>query len=447
MHYFISLLLYRLLLLSLLPVLIVVLLVRSINHPQYRQRILERLGVVNANFKTGGIVIHAASVGEVIALKSYIERLLQQAPDLVITFTTFTPTGSAQVEKLFAARVQHCYLPLDVWPCSWLFLKALAPKVVVLMETELWPNLIAQCHQRSIALQLINGRISADSLKSYSKLSWLIKPSLQCFQQILSQSNDNNENFIALGADAKKCQVSGNLKYDLKLSDAVKEKTQLLRAFIAGQRNIWLVASTHPGDEELVLASFARLKKHYPQLLLVLVPRHPERFESVYQLCLQQEFSAVKRSENTVVTEQTDIWLIDTLGELLALCDLAEIVTMGGSFSSIGGHNPLEPALFKKPIVVGHDMANFKAVMQQLINADGIRQLNTNTASSTEQMVEALYLVVDECLQDPPLMAAIGLRAYQVVQANQGASELSVQALLTLLGSLPENVKAQDTAR
>ncbi|GLX78397.1 3-deoxy-D-manno-octulosonic acid transferase [Thalassotalea insulae] len=433
MHYFISLLLYRILLLLLLPVLIVVLLLRSINHPQYRYRIFERLGFVNSDFKIGGIVIHAASVGEVIALKSYIELLLQQAPELIITFTTFTPTGSAQVKKLFADRVQHCYLPLDIWPCSWLFLKALAPKAVVLMETELWPNLIAQCHQRGIILQLINGRLSDNSINSYRKLSWLIKPSLQSFQQILAQSSDNQKNFIALGADAEKCQVSGNLKYDLHISETVRKKALLLAQFIAKQRKIWLVASTHPGDEELVLASFAQLKVKYPELLLVLVPRHPERFESIYQLCLAQGFQSIKRSTERPVTSENDIWLIDSLGELLPLCGLADIVTMGGSFSSIGGHNPLEPALFKKPIVVGHDMKNFRAVMKQLTAKQGIMQLTTRDSYSRVQMTDALTQAVDQLLQQPQMMEQLGQQAFNVVQANQGASEYSVQALLALV--------------
>jgi len=432
-RYTFSLFIYRFLLLLLLPVVILLLVIRSHSHTAYRQRIFERLGFIQAKFQQGGIVVHAASVGEVIALKPFIEQLLLEEPNLPITLTTFTPTGSAQVQKIFAQRVQHCYLPLDVFPCTWLFLNKLKPKALILMETELWPNLITQCHQQGIKLQLINGRLSDKSMKSYRKLDWLVKPCLQRFDSILSQSEDNQQNFLDLGATQEVCQVSGNLKFDMKINPEVLEHQQLLSRNIDDDRKVWLVASTHPGDEQIILNCFTILKQQHNDLLLILVPRHPERFDSVYQLCQQHSMKTVKRSSKSVVTRQDDIWLIDTLGELLASCGLADVVTMGGSFSDIGGHNPLEPALFKKAIVVGHDMANFKNVMTQLHSQQGIEQLSTDKNSSEQAVIITLSEKVGGLFTDQHKRDLLGGNAYQVVHANQGASERSMKALLQLL--------------
>jgi len=426
--YFLSLLLYRILTFLLLPILLLALLIRSRNNRQYRQRIFERLGFLPASLKKNGIIVHAASVGEVIALKSFIDKLVITYADLPITVTTFTPTGSAQVKKLFQGKVQHCYLPIDSIFCSWLFLWKLQPKAMVFMETELWPNIIAQCAKKQIRLLLVNGRLSTGSMKSYQKLKWLITPTINCFDQVLTQSHSNQENFLQLGAHPQKCVVSGNLKFDISINNAVKSKQAELSKCIQGDRQVWVVASTHHGDEGIVLSSFKYLIEKYPKLLLVIVPRHPERFNNVAQLCLQQGFTLSRRSEKAAVTQQTQIWLLDTLGELLPTCALANIVTMGGSFSDIGGHNPLEPALFKKPIIVGADMSNFIEVMQQLTNAEGIIELPDN-----KDIANTLCSSVDKLLVDEQLQLALGNNANDVVKQNQGASDRSIVALQKLI--------------
>lgn len=433
MRHSFSLFTYRLLLILLFPIVITVALVRSVTQQEYRYRLSERLGFLPRGFKKNGVVIHAASVGEVIALKPFIEQLLVTRPELPLTITTFTPTGSAQVKKLFEQRVQHCYLPLDIYPCTWLFLKKLRPQALVFMETELWPNLISQCHSHNIKLQLINARLSQHSMKNYRKVMWLMSPTLRMFDSILTQSDVNRDNFIALGALPEQCHVSGNLKYDLQVDDKVNVKLAKMEANVVGSRTIWLVASTHEGDEAIALTSFHQLKKRYTDLLLVLVPRHPERFDTVYRLCVDQQLSTIRRSSAEQVTDKNDIWLIDSLGELLASCGLADIVTMGGSFSSIGGHNPLEPALFKKPIIVGHDMSNFAQVMEQLSSQMAVLQLPTNSDTTTTGCAEQLTIAIKQLLSDHESRITMGERAYQVVQKNQGASERSVNALVLLL--------------
>lgn len=430
LKYFLSLLLYRLFFLVLLPILVLVLIIRSYNHPQYRYRLLERLGFYTKSLQKQGIIIHAASVGEVIALKAFIEKLLKVYPTLPITVTTFTPTGSEQVLTLFSERVQHCYLPLDCVLSTHLFLKKLQPKAIVFMETELWPNIIAQCAQRNIKLLLINGRLSMKSMKSYHKLGWLITPTIKHFDQILTQSQSNQENFLALGSKEKYCRVSGNLKFDIAVNDSIIEKQTQLAQFIEGKRNVWVVASTHPGDEEIILSAYKKLITKHPDLLLVIVPRHPERFEQVGQLCETRGFSTVKRSNKTPIMTSTQIWLLDTLGELMPMFSLANVVTMGGSFSHIGGHNPLEPALFKKPIVVGSDMNNFTDVMIQLKNAGGVVQLEEGQQNIDTALIETITKI----LSQPELQNSLGNSAYQVVRANQGASERTVECLQQLLG-------------
>ncbi len=430
-----ALLIYRIIFLLLLPILLLILLGRSISNSSYRQRFSERLGFfpknrsVKKNQKRG-IVVHAASVGEVIALTPFVEQLLQQYPHLPITVTTFTPTGSAQVTKQFANRVQHGFLPLDAYPCTQLFLARLQPKLMIFMETELWPNLIKQCADKKIKLLLINGRLSANSMKSYQKISSLITPTVNHFDKILCQSQDNLSNYLQLGADAKRCQMSGNLKFDISINANTNEKKAKLAVLLPKNRKIWLVASTHQGDENIALNAFKTIKKLFPQLLLVIVPRHPERFNAVAKLCTDNGYSLAKRSENTIVTTQ-DIWLLDTLGELMAAYALADIVTMGGSFSHIGGHNPLEPALFKKPIIVGNDMSNFTEILSQLQQNKGVVQLSP--VSKSGNAAQPLAQAVIELLKDNKAASLLGSQAHQVVLNNQGASKRTLAQVLELL--------------
>jgi 3-deoxy-D-manno-octulosonic-acid transferase len=425
-----ALLIYRIILLLLLPIILLALLCRSTTNRHYRQRLSERLGFIPKPYIKNGIVVHAASVGEVIALTPLIEQLLQTYPELPITLTTFTPTGSAQVKKQFSSRVQHCFLPLDILPCTQLFLTRLQPKLMIFMETELWPNLINQCASKQIKLLLINGRLSANSMKNYKKISPLITPTLNHFDKILCQSQDNLANFLQLGAHNDRCSVSGNLKFDISINTNILDKQAQLTTLLPEHRQLWLVASTHQGDEEIALDAFKQIKVLFPTLLLVLVPRHPERFNAVEKLCYGYDFTLVKRSKNIPVESQ-DIWLLDTLGELMAAYSLADIVTMGGSFSHIGGHNPLEPALFKKPIVVGDDMSNFTDVLQQLKQLQGIVQLPVNQTSAEKSSQLAKMII--NLLQDTPKAKLLGQQAHQVVINNQGASDHTLSQIQELM--------------
>ena len=436
MRYFFALLGYRLIFLVLMPLVLLFLVFRSRNNIAYRQRFAERLGLISNRLKSGGIVVHAASVGEVIALKSYIEQLLTQQPSLPITLTTFTPTGSAQVKKLFGEQVQHCYLPFDNIISTTLFLARLKPKAMVFMETELWPNLITQCHQQKIKLMLINGRLSAKSVSSYRKLVWLITPSLNYFDAILCQSEVNFENFLNLGRMRDGCEISGNLKFDIFVTQALQAKQAQLSSVLATERPVWIVASTHPGDEAIALQAFEQLKQSVDDLLLIMVPRHPERFDEVAQLCLSNNFQLARRSQQESVLLDTDIFLLDSLGELLPTYAFATVVTMGGSFSHVGGHNPLEPALYKKAIVVGDNMSNFSEVLTQLDEKQAIIQLTkpfTGDGDRSAVIAKGLSIEVLNILNSPEQQQTLGENAFGVVMQNQGASTRSVNQLNKLL--------------
>lgn len=419
-----ALLIYRILLLLLSPLLLALLLLRSRSNKAYRQRLGERFGF-NSSLTQTDLLIHAASVGEVIAIKPFVEQLL--AENYSITLTTFTPTGSEQVKKLFGTSVQHCYLPLDLVPCTYLFLNRIKPKALVVMETEVWPNLIAQAKSRKIKLLLINARLSASSVKRYQQLSALFQPAINKFDHILCQSQVNLEHFETIGAKPKKLSVSGNLKFDISIDAKHSEKAQQLKRLLPSNKAVWLVASTHPGDDELILATYQRLYQQHPELLLILVPRHPERFDSVYQLSVKHGLNTTKRSTEQKAENNCQVWLLDTLGELMAAYQLADIVTIAGTFSTIGGHNPLEPAIYKKPIVIGADMHNFIEVEQQLMAKNGLLKLPIDDVEAN------LENAITQLLELPGQAKAYGENAYAVVEENQGASSLSVNYLKELL--------------
>lgn len=420
-----SLIAYRLLWFILLPLLLIVLVIRSRNHPEYRQRLGERLGLNAQKLKQTDIVLHAASVGEVLALKPLVHKLLTDNPDLSITFTCFTPTGSAQIQKLFGDSVQHCYLPLDNWLSTRAFLNAVNPRLFVFMETEIWPSLLHQCSKRNINTMIVNGRLSKKSLPKYKKLNKLITPCLNLMSDIYCQSKENQENFQSLAVASEKCSNVGNLKFDIKINEQIVQKQQELGPLIDQNRALVLLASSHEGDESRFIEHYTRLKKDFPNLLYGIVPRHPERFEAVAELCQNKGLQVVKRSAGVVIQPSDDVWLVDTLGELLAVSSFADFVVMGGSFSNIGGHNPLEPALFQKPVIVGPDMNNFTEIMEQLEQAQAVLK----TAGEVSALGDAMH----NLLSDKQQVTTLGENAYSVVQNNQGATEKTRQRMLELL--------------
>lgn len=407
------------------PLIITGFYLRSIKQKAYRDRLDERLGSYPSTFKTGGIVVHGASVGEIIALQPLIEKLITRYPTEPLTVTTFTPTGSQQVLDRFGSSVQHCYLPIDAIGPVEKFLAALEPQIVVIMETEIWPNLIDQCHKRNIKTLLINGRISTRSFPRYQKIIRLIRPTLMKIDCILAQSSDDRDRLVSLGADIKKISISGNIKYDLSPILNVDERVEVLKRGLS-DRDIWVVGSSHEDEEALILESYQLLLEDFPKLLLIIAPRHPERVQPLEHKIAAMPLTFIKRSEASQPTENTRVWLIDTMGELLLFYQLAKICTIAGSFGKTGGHNPLEACLFAKPMVVGTNMTNFNDIAEQLLTAKGMIQLKENSA-------EALALSIKNLLLDSTAADTLGNNAEGVLRKNRGAMDKTLTALSSLL--------------
>ena len=407
---------YSALLLLLTPLVLLYLLVRSRKDSGYRQRFAERFALKLPEAKAkGGIVLHTVSVGEFNAAKPLIKQLLLQYPLLPLTITCTTPTASAAILKLQAEQrelgrsLAHCYLPFDYPVLMRRWLKWMQPQLLLILETELWPNLLANCKALSIPTLVINARLSARSAKGYRRFSALTQPMLRNISQILTQDKTSSRRFLALGA--KDVQVAGNLKFEL---DVPKSSTQLahsLKPLLQG-RMVWVAGSTHAGEDELLIQAYQQLKVEFPQLLLVLVPRHPERFDLVAQLLQQQQLNFVRRSLNGLPDASTEVWLGDSMGELLSWYQLADFVFIGGSLIERGGHNPLEAMAFGKAVLSGPYVFNFQLVFQLLRQQQAYFQVTR---------VADLVNTVTQLIQQPELAIQTGEKGLKLYQQQQGA--------------------------
>lgn len=406
-------LLYTILLYLIQPLVWIRLLWRSHKAPAYRKRWFERYGFCKNKVKANGILVHAVSVGETIAAVPLIRALQRRYPALPITVTTMTPTGSERVKSLLKDSVSHVYLPYDL-PCAIKrFLKITQPKLVIIMETELWPNFISQCHNNAIPLIIANARLSERSANRYSKLGTTINRLLAKISMVAAQNKQDGERFTALGLPSDHLTVTGSIKFDINLTTEQQQKIANLKQQWQLNRPVFIAASTHDGEDEIILKAFKQLLLQHPDLLLILVPRHPERFKTVEKLIKNNEFNYITRSSNQIPTDQTQVVLGDTMGELLELYSMADIAFVGGSLVDHGGHNPLEPALHHIPIISGQYFFNFKIICEQLIAANGM--------IICDSTAEALYLVVNNLLNNKTESQQIGENAYQVLKQNQGA--------------------------
>jgi 3-deoxy-D-manno-octulosonic-acid transferase len=409
-----------------LPLVAIRLWLRARKAPAYARRIGERFSYGMPTLQPGGIWVHAVSVGESIAAAPMIRALLQHYPTLPITVTCMTPTGSERIQALFAnePRIQHCYLPYDL-PCAAArFLDRAQPKLAVIMETELWPNHIHQCAKRGIPVALANGRLSERSARGYGRFSKLTAPMLAEMSLFAVQTEAEAQRFRNLGARAETVEVTGSIKFDLTIDPQLLQRAAELRGqWQALERPVWIAASTHEGEDEVVLDAHRRLLANHPDALLILVPRHPERFNSVFELCQREGFATVRRSTGANVDAQTSVLLGDTMGELLFLYALADSAFVGGSLVANGGHNLLEPAALAKPVISGPHLFNFLDIAAQLREAGALAEVDDAEGLAVE--VQRLF----ELPRDAQRMADAGLA---VMRRNQGA----LQRLLDGLGRL-----------
>lgn len=415
--------LYSLLFYIALPFIAVRLVLRSCKAPLYRQRMGERFSLGLPPMRPGGLWIHAVSVGESIAAAPMVRALIERHPDLPVTVTCMTPTGSERIRALFGDQVQHCYLPYDV-PCAVArFLDHVRPTLAVIMETELWPNYIHQCSRRGIPVALANARLSARSAKGYGRLEGVTRPMLSSMDWIAVQTSAEAERFTSLGARPECVTVTGSIKFDLSIDPALISRAEVLRE-AWGHRPVWIAASTHAGEDEILLAAHTRLRQHLPDALMILVPRHPERFDDVYKHCQQSQLSTARRSKDEPVAHDTAVYLGDTMGELLFLYAAADVAFVGGSLIERGGHNLLEPAALGKPVLSGPHVFNFLDIAAQLRDAQALRDVR-----STEDIAEALQLLLmDEHVADQMRQGGLA-----VLKANQGALQRLLDGLDRLI--------------
>lgn len=403
--------LYSLLLYLLLPLVLLYLAGRSVREPAYRRRWRERFGFAAPRLPAQPLWLHAASVGEVQAAVPLVRALRQRYPATPLLITTTTPTGSSRVGELFGADVSHCYLPFDLPGAVRRFLRQTRPRLAIVMETELWPNLFHALSARQVPVLIANARLSPGSLKSYQRLGRLTHATIACIDTIAAQSAVDAERYAQLGASSQQLVLTGNIKFDLNLATDTRERGAALRAEFGASRPVWIAASTHAGEDEQVLAAHRQLLRRWPDLLLVLVPRHPERFERVAELCLEQGFCLARRSRGEAVG-QAQVYLGDSMGELLLLYAAADVAFVGGSLVSVGGHNLLEPAALGLAPLSGPQLFNFQEIAALLTAAEAL----TVVADAP-----ALAAGVAAQLADDPARQAAGARAQQVVVANRGA--------------------------
>lgn len=396
---------------------------RGFKAPNYRKRLGERYGDYNnlSRPSPNGVVIHAASVGEVIAATPLVRRIQQDYPELSITFTTVTPTGSDRVKAAFGERVTHCYLPYDLPFAINRFIDFVQPKLCIVIETELWPNLIQQLYRRNVPFIVANARLSARSARRYGKVRARLQGMWSQISLIAPQDQISGKRFLALGYAESKLKLTGNIKYDLTINAALLEQIHALREQWVQQRPIWIAASTHEGEEEIILQTHRRLLKKYPHLLLLLVPRHPERFNPVAELIEKGKFQFVRRSSGECPNADTQVILGDSMGEMMLLYGISDIAFVGGSLVKHGGHNPLEPLAFKIPVISGKHTFNFPEVFRMLLEVQGVLEVNS-TAEALERAVELL-------LNSKEARERLGNAGYEVLIENRGA----LQRLLDLL--------------
>jgi 3-deoxy-D-manno-octulosonic-acid transferase len=381
---------------------------------------MERFGIFPRLPRDGVVWVHAVSVGEVQAALPLIAWLRQQR-QVPVLVTTTTVTGSERVRQQLADEVFHVYAPYDLPGAVRRFLKRARPIMVIIMETEIWPNLFHRCRREGIPQILANARLSAHSARGYRRFRSMTKATLRNVTALAAQARPDADRFISLGMDALHVQVTGNIKFDVQLPDDLRARAAQLRSAWGAQRPVWVAASTHAGEEELVLNAFGMVQRRLPEALLVLVPRHPERFDKVAELCQRSGYSVARRSERTAFGDDVTVFLGDTMGELPLFYAGADVAFVGGSLVPTGGHNVLEPAALGVPIVVGPHTFNFLEITRALISHGGAERVQTVTELAT---------VVVRYMENTKLRDAAGSCGRELVERNRGAMA-RLEAILT----------------
>jgi 3-deoxy-D-manno-octulosonic-acid transferase len=395
---------------------------------KYREGLSERLGWVPDRLREGDarktIWVHAVSVGEVLAASRLVNELSACAPQYRVLLSTTTRTGQRLARERTGAT-HTFYFPLDFPWIMRRYLRVLDPVLLVLVETELWPNLLAACRHAAIPVAVVNGRISDRSLPRYMRLRRLWKGILSGVSIVLAQSQEDVKRLKAIGAPPGRVSFAGNLKFDVRSAEPAPITTTLREKLPTGIR-VLVCGSTLEGEEEILLDAFHQLLKTIPDCVMILAPRHPERFGRVVQLMKNRDEPCVRRSnwmKRPVKIKPGTVILLDSIGELASVYALASVAFVGGSLVPAGGHNPLEPAQFAVPVVMGNHYANFRAIIDTLLQAEALKLATTET----------LVPMLENLLTDDEAANALGVRALEVFHHESGATGRAVTALLGLL--------------
>ena len=417
--------LYSATLYVLLPITLYHLIWRGFRQRAYFQRWKERYASYPERSQDAPLWLHAVSVGEVNAAAPLVDRLRAQRPDLRLVVTTITPTGSERVLSLWGDAVTHVYLPYDLPGAVGRFLDHFRPSVALIVETELWPNLLFGCRDRGIPTHILNARLSARSLRGYRVLAPLIRRALQTVRLVAAQSRDDARRFVMLGAPEPKVQVTGNLKFDMKPVDSA-EFVAAFREALGPDRPVWIAASTHEDEESSVLEAHRLLRRSHPDALLLWAPRHPERFRLVAEQARESGFVVATRSEDRWPSAGTEVFVIDTLGELLRFYACAQVTFVGGSLQPVGGHNLLEPAATGTAILSGPHLHNFADISRRLREAEAMR-----VVADAASLATALQRLFD----DPPARTRMAANATRLLEEGRGALARTLALIEPMLPS------------
>jgi 3-deoxy-D-manno-octulosonic-acid transferase len=420
--------LYSLLIHVLRPAAFAVVLWRGLRNRRYWLGLGERFGWGPELRGIPAVWVHAVSLGEVTAAAPLVRALQVRHPHVAVVLTTATPTGRDRAHALFGDSVAVRYLPYDTPGGVRRFLARVRPLLAIIMETELWPNLFNECRRRGIPVVLANARLSSTSVRRYRRFGGLFRGVFSGNTRVAAQTADDAERFIAIGAERSRTCVIGNVKFDRAIDPGLIARGALLREACWGPRPVWIAGSTHAGEEELVLAAHAELQTAVASALLLLVPRHPERFESVAELLTRRNIRFERRSSGQSVHPDTQVVLVDTVGELAALYASVDVAFVGGSLVPVGGHNLLEPAALGIPVVTGLHQQNGRDIAELLVRAGAALQV-----ADACELAESLQRL----FADPPLRQRMGASGRRVVEANRGSVQRLLELIEALLASAP----------
>ncbi len=410
------------------PVLIGVILWRGRRNRGYWKHLGQRFGLGRRLDRPGAIWVHAVSVGEVQAAAPLVRALQRQYPERPLVITSMTPTGADRATALFGSSVDRRFVPYDLPGAVSRFFDRVRPDLAIIMETELWPNLFNECGRRGTPLVLASARISPRSVGRYRRLVSLFRETLSHGIVIAAQSQADAERFQSVGAPAARTHVTGNLKFDYELPDEVRRLGHEFRVAQAGERPVWVAASTHAGEEAIALAAHRQVLKRFPDAVLVLVPRHPERFTPVAEWLEREGIGHVRRSSGQQLRPDHAVFLGDTLGELMTFYAASDVALVAGSLVPIGGHNLLEPASLGLPVLVGPHTFNSEDIARQFLAEGAAREVY-----DAGTLAEA----VSELLDDQVAREAIGERGRAVVEGNRGALSRLLELVEPLLATAP----------